>query len=360
MKKEIKVPDIGESITGGIITCWLMQNGDTVEEGEAIFELETEKATLDIPATDSGVLEILVEEGPEVKVGQTVAVLREQNDKSAEPSTIASQEPANEVEQITQAVPESSIEETKGKPADFNVDVIPDPNRRTETVPMSMIHKKTAQRLVRAKQTTAYLTTFNEIDMQKGIDIRTHYKTQFQEEHGIRIGFMSFFIKACCQALKEFPGVNSRIDGDNIVYNYFYDIGVAISIEEGLLVPIIRDADKLHFAQIESAIADLAKRANEKKVLPSELTGGTFTITNGGVFGSLMSTPIPAFPQTAILGMHTIKKRPVVIDDQVVIRPMMFVALSYDHQVIDGRQAVGFLANVKNYIEDPDKLLLEL
>lgn len=357
MKREIKVPDIGESITGGIITCWLMQNGDTVEEGEAVFELETEKATLDIPATDSGILQILVEEGSEVKVGQTVAILSPLDDKSTEPSTIASLKPANEAEQIIHSEPESSINEMKEEP---ELEVAPEQKRRTKTVPISRIRKKTAERLVRAKQTTAYLTTFNEIDMQKVIDIRTHYKTQFQKEHGIRIGFMSFFVKACCQALKDFPDVNARLDEDNIVYNYFYDIGVAISIEDGVLVPILRDADKLHFAQIESAIADLATRANEKKVLPSELSGGTFTITNGGVFGSLMSTPIPAYPQTAILGMHAIKKRPVVIDDQIVIRPMMYVALTYDHQVIDGRQAVGFLSNVKNYIEDPDKLLLEL
>ena len=214
--------------------------------------------------------------------------------------------------------------------------------------------------MVRAHQSTAYLTTFNEIDMQKVIDIRTHYKTEFQKEHGIKIGFMSFFVKASCQALREFPDVNAKIDGNDIVYNYFYDIGVAIAVKEGLIVPVIRDADSRPFADIEAAIADLAKRAEEKKLSPDELTGGTFTITNGGVFGSLLSTPIPAYPQTAILGMHAIKKRPVVIDDQIIIRPMMYVALSYDHRVIDGREAIGFLARIKDFIEDPDKLLLEL
>jgi 2-oxoglutarate dehydrogenase E2 component (dihydrolipoamide succinyltransferase) len=232
--------------------------------------------------------------------------------------------------------------------------------RHTERVPMSAIRRRTAERLVKAKQTAAYLTTFNDIDMEKVIAIRKQYKEDFQKEHGIKIGFMSFFVKACCQALKEYPGVNAMVDGDDIVYNHFYDIGVAISIERGLVVPIVRNADKMNFAEIEAAIADLAKRAQEKRLSPDELTGGTFTITNGGVFGSLMSTPIPAYPQSAILGMHAIRKRPVVVDDQIVIRPMMYVALSYDHRVIDGREAVSFLVRIKEYIEAPDKLLLEL
>ncbi len=225
---------------------------------------------------------------------------------------------------------------------------------------MTAIRKRTAERLVQARQTAAHLTTFNEIDMQKVSEIRARYKEQFEKEHGTKIGFMSFFVKACCQALKEFPAINTQVEGDDILYQHFYDIGVAMSIESGLIVPVLRDADKRHFAEIEKAIADLAKRAQEKKLLPDELAGGTFTITNGGVFGSLLSTPIPAYPQTAILGMHAIKKRPVVIDDQIAIRPMMYVALSYDHRVIDGREAIGFLARVKDYIEEPDKLLLEL
>jgi 2-oxoglutarate dehydrogenase E2 component (dihydrolipoamide succinyltransferase) len=232
--------------------------------------------------------------------------------------------------------------------------------RRTEQVPMSTIRKKTAERLVQAKQTTAYLTTFNEIDMQKVIEIRTQYKAQFLKEHGIKIGFMSFFVKACCQALKDFPSVNTQLEGNDIIYKYFYDIGVAMSIDKGLLVPVIRDADMRHFAEIETTIASMGQRAKDKKLMPDELAGGTFTITNGGVFGSLLSTPIPAYPQTAILGMHAIKKRPVVIDDQIIARPMMYVALTYDHRVIDGREAVSFLARVKEFIEDPDKLLLEL
>ena len=225
---------------------------------------------------------------------------------------------------------------------------------------MTKIRRRTAERLVQAKQNTAYLTTFNEIDMHQVVAIRTQYKETFQKDHGIKIGFMSFFVKACCQALKAFPAVNAQIEDNDIVYHHYYDIGVAMSLDRGLIVPIVRQADGLHFAEIEARIATLAQRARDKKLLPDELTGGTFTITNGGIFGSLLSTPIPSYPQCAILGMHAIKKRAVVIGDQIVIRPMMYVALTYDHRVIDGREAVGFLAKVKDFIEEPEKLLLEL
>ncbi|MHC4084495.1 MAG: dihydrolipoyllysine-residue succinyltransferase [Planctomycetota bacterium] len=378
MKKEVQIPEVGESITTGVIVSWLKHNGDQVKEGETLFELETDKALLEIPSPGAGILEILVEEDTEVSIGQAVALLGTDEAETAEPAS--EQEPTDTTKtKATETTPPSTTETAEAeaeqpphveaedqihKPAPIPA---PEPaqadagdKRRTERVRMTTIRRKTAERLVQARQTAAYLTTFNEIDMQKVIEIRTHYKTQFQKEHGIRIGFMSFFVKACCQALKEFPDVNARVDGEDIIYNYFYDIGVAISIERGLIVPIIRDADTLHFAEIETAIADLAKRAQEKKLTPDELTGGTFTITNGGVFGSLLSTPIPAYPQSAIFGMHAIKKRPVVIDDEIVIRPMMYVALTYDHRVIDGRQAIGFLLHIKEYIEDPDKLLLEL
>jgi 2-oxoglutarate dehydrogenase E2 component (dihydrolipoamide succinyltransferase) len=367
MKKEVKIPEIGESITTGVIVSWLKHNGDQVKEGETLFELETDKALLEIPSPGAGRLEILVEEDTEVSIGQTVALLDTDDAETAKPPL--EQEPTAVVKTEatkaeTEQPPHVEAEAETLKPASIPT---PEPaqadagdKRRTERVRMTTIRRKTAERLVQARQTAAYLTTFNEIDMQKVIEIRTHYKTQFQKEHGIKIGFMSFFVKACCQALKEFPDVNARVDGEDIIYNYFYDIGVAISIERGLIVPIIRNADTLHFAEIEAAIADLAKRAREKKLSPDELTGGTFTITNGGVFGSLLSTPIPAYPQSAIFGMHAIKKRPVVIDDEIAIRPMMYVALSYDHRVIDGHQAIGFLLHIKEYIEDPDKLLLEL
>ena len=348
MKKEIEVPSVGESITSGVIVSWLANNGDHVKEGDIIFELETDKATLEIPSPDTGILEILVEQGSEVSIGQTVALLTSGEDMV--PSAVPAPQKSPAAQKVEPATPPISKEPTPPKAQ----------SRRTERIPMSTIRSKTAERLVKAIQSSAYLTTFNEIDMEKVIEIRTQYKEKFQKEHGVKIGFMSFVIKACCQALKEFPAVNTQVDGQTIIYKYFYDIGVAVSIDEGLIVPIIRDADTKHFAEIEAAIANLAQRAKEKKLLPDELTEGTFTITNGGVFGSLLSTPIPAYPQTAILGMHAIKKRPVVIGDQIVIRPMMYVALTYDHRAIDGRDAIGFLNRVKDFIEEPDKLLLEL
>lgn len=390
MKREVKVPTVGESITSGVIVTWLKQNGESVKEGENLFELETDKAVLEVPSPAAGALEILVAEGTEVAIGQTVAMLdSEAAGTSAPPSAAeaptASSEQAVPSEPTAAPAPAPAQEKVEEPPVvEEKPEVAPPPaatppsseappsspppappapvagERRTERMPMSAIRRRTAERLVKARQTAAYLTTFNEIDMEKVIDIRTQYKADFQKEHGIRIGFMSFFVKACCQALKEYPGVNAMVEGNDIIYNYFYDIGVAISIEQGLVVPIIRHADTLSFAEIEAGIADLAKRAQEKRILPAELMGGTFTITNGGVFGSLLSTPIPAYPQSAILGMHAIKKRPVVVGDEITIRPMMNVALSYDHRVIDGREAIGFLVRIKEYIESPDKLLLEL
>jgi 2-oxoglutarate dehydrogenase E2 component (dihydrolipoamide succinyltransferase) len=374
MKREVKVPSVGESITSGVIVTWLKQNGESVKEGENLFELETDKAVLEVPSPAAGALEILVEEGTEVAIGQTVAML--DSEGAGQAAAPAAEKPAAGREQAAPstpvpapAPPEEKVEVPPAVKAPEKATPAPAPAAaappvagecRTERVKMSAIRQRTAERLVKARQTAAYLTTFNEIDMEKVIGIRKQYKADFEKEHGIRIGFMSFFVKACCLALKDYPGVNAMVEGDDIIYNHFYDIGVAISIEQGLVVPIIRHADTLSFAEIEAGIADLAKRAQEKRILPAELMGGTFTITNGGVFGSLLSTPIPAYPQSAILGMHTIKKRPVVVDDQIMIRPMMYVALSYDHRVIDGREAIGFLIRIKEYIESPDKLLLEL
>jgi 2-oxoglutarate dehydrogenase E2 component (dihydrolipoamide succinyltransferase) len=372
MKKDVKVPSVGESITSGTIVSWLKHSGDRVEQGENLFELETDKAVLEIPSPDAGTLETLVEEGTEVAIGETVAALISDGEAAEAPAPAKEERPAAAEKKPEPPKPEapkeapsppppaSPVQPEAAKPAAAPPQPRAGEKRRVERVPMTTIRKRTAERLVQAKQSSAHLTTFNEIDMQNVATIRARYKTQFEKEHGTRIGFMSFFVKACCQALKEFPAVNTQVDGDDIIYQYFYDIGVAMSIESGLIVPVIRDADSQHFAEIEAAIADLAKRAQEKKIQPDELTGGTFTITNGGVFGSLLSTPIPAHPQTAILGMHAIKKRPMVIDDEIAIRPMMYVALTYDHRVIDGREAIGFLARVKDYIEEPDKLLLEL
>ena len=389
MKQDIEVPSVGESITSGVIVNWVANNGEQIQEGDIIFELETEKATLEVPSPGTGIIEILVEEGTEVDIGQTVGTLTS-GEEGAKPAAPAPEEqpaakepespqpdsaPEAGSEKPTPApTPESpAVQEPTPTPAPEPKEPTPAPTaavtpvqtpaagkRHTEIKPMSSIRRRTAKRLVEATQNSAYLTTFNEIDMEKVMNIRTQYKELFQKEHGIRIGFMSFFVKACCLALKEFPAVNTQIDGEDIIYKYFYDIGVAISLEEGLIVPVIRDADTRNFAEIESVISDLATRAKEKKLMPDEMTGGTFTITNGGVFGSLMSTPIPAYPQTAILGMHAIKKRAAVVNDQIVIKPMMYVAMTYDHRVIDGRDAVRFLAKVKDFIEEPDKLLLEM
>ena len=413
MTVEIKVPSVGESITTGTLLSWLKKNGEKVEQGETVFELETDKALQEIPSPATGILEILVEAETDVEIGQTVGKLTPgksdgaavpEDAKSAatqspkadapsspsvrkfmashglDPSTIkgtgkhgritkvdallavkaqeAAAKPPKDAEQ-TQAKPET-VAAAPPQPALTTVPAPLPGSRETQRVPMSRMRKKTAERLVQAKQTTAYLTTFNEIDMQPVMAIRSRLKADFEKQHGTRIGFMSFYVKACCQALKAFPAVNSQIDGTDIVYHNYYDIGVAVSLDEGLIVPVVRNADRLSFAEIESSITALAQRAKNKQLLPDELTGGTFTITNGGVFGSLMSTPIPAYPQTAILGMHTIKKRPVVIDDQIVARPMMYVALTYDHRVIDGKDAVSFLALIRDFVEQPDKLLLEL
>jgi 2-oxoglutarate dehydrogenase E2 component (dihydrolipoamide succinyltransferase) len=247
----------------------------------------------------------------------------------------------------------------EGGPATPQRASIPSSERQTR-VPMSRLRQTIAGRLVQARHEIALLTTFNEIDMEKVMDLRKRYGENFQKKHGVKLGFMSFFVKACCRALQRFPAVNAMIDGREIVYNNFYDIGVAVSTERGLLVPVLRDADSMSFAEIEKAILDLAGRARDKKIAPDELAGGTFTITNGGVFGSLLSTPLPNYPQTAILGMHAIQKRPIAVDDQVVIKPMMYVALSYDHRLIDGREAVQFLVTIKGLIEDPQALLLDI
>ncbi|MHC4540205.1 MAG: 2-oxo acid dehydrogenase subunit E2, partial [Planctomycetota bacterium] len=286
MKTEVKVPSVGESITTGVVVAWLKHNGDQVQEGQDLFELETDKAVLEIPSPGAGVLEILVEEGTEVSIGQTVALLDSEKTEAQPSAPPPVEEPASKAEQKMKAAgpaeKEAAVVESPPPPSPEPTEEAAEPpalaaaaaqaptdeKRRTERVHMTAIRKKTAERLVQAKRTAAYLTTFNEIDMQKVIEIRAHYKTDFQKEHGIKIGFMSFFVKACCQALREFPDVNARVEGEDIIFNYFYDIGVAISIERGLIVPIIRDADKLHFADIETAIADLAKRAQEKKLSP--------------------------------------------------------------------------------------------
>jgi 2-oxoglutarate dehydrogenase E2 component (dihydrolipoamide succinyltransferase) len=411
MSDEVKIPEIGESITSGILTTWLKEEGEAVSEGDDLFELETDKASLAIPSPSSGVLHIQVEADTEVSVGQVVATL---DAKAKVPEPTASSQTPSESPQMAQQpstapepvaptnekmplspavrrlVEEHSLDPTTisgtGKDGRLTkADVLQAIEKqasaaapaRTEQTPslavpstdrsqrqtrekMTSIRRRIAERLVQSKQSSAHLTTFNEIDMQRVIDMRSQYRDSFEKKHGIRLGFMSFFVKACCQALKAFPVVNAMIEGEEIVYNHFYDIGVAVSTDRGLIVPVIRDADGKSFAEIESQIVSFVTRAKEKKLTVDELVGGTFSITNGGVFGSLLSTPIPNPPQTAILGMHAIQKRAVVIDDIIEVRPMMYVALSYDHRLIDGRDAVRFLVKVKQFVEDPQQIMLEL
>jgi 2-oxoglutarate dehydrogenase E2 component (dihydrolipoamide succinyltransferase) len=399
MKEDVLVPSVGESITSGILTAWIKKEGEQVEEGEDLFELETDKATVAVPAPADGSLHILIEEGQEVEIGQVVGDLTVAEDTassaeakkeekpaaSATPTATRKRMAAVEVADLSPAVrrivnehglsvtdlkgsgPKGRITkedalrgaEAKKRTGAAPAAVVPTSERQTR-VPMSRLRQTIANRLVQARHEIALLTTFNEINMENVMALRKRYGEQFKKNHGVRLGFMSFFVKACCQALKRFPGVNGMIDGQEIVYNNFYDIGVAVSTERGLLVPVLRDADMMSFAEIEKAILDLAQRAREKKIAPDELAGGTFTITNGGVFGSLLSTPLPNYPQTAILGMHAIQKRPIAVEDQVVIKPMMYVALSYDHRLIDGREAVQFLVAVKTLVEDPQSLLLDV
>ena len=399
MKEDVLVPSVGESITSGILTAWIKKEGEQVEEGEDLFELETDKATVAVPAPADGSLHILIEEGQEVEIGQVVGDLTVAEDTAPSAEAKKEEKPAasttptatrkrmaaaegaglspavrrivNEyglsVTDLKGSGPKGRITkedalrgaEAKKKTGAAPAAVVPTSERQTR-VPMSRLRQTIANRLVQARHEIALLTTFNEINMENVMALRKRYGEQFEKNHGVRLGFMSFFVKACCQALQRFPGVNGMIDGQEIVYNNFYDIGVAVSTERGLLVPVLRDADMMSFAEIEKTILDLAQRAREKKIAPDELAGGTFTITNGGVFGSLLSTPLPNYPQTAILGMHAIQKRPIAVEDQVVIKPMMYVALSYDHRLIDGREAVQFLAAVKTLVEDPQSLLLDV
>jgi 2-oxoglutarate dehydrogenase E2 component (dihydrolipoamide succinyltransferase) len=418
----IKVPSVGESITEGILARWLKPDGASVQAGEPLFELETDKASSVVPAPGSGVLKIGVAEGETVPIGATVGGI----DPAGTPSVTAAAAPAPAAAStaaggrsnstpaavgaasvaadgganrplspaVRRMVAEQGVDVarvpatgpggrvTKGDvvafletpqpsaaappakasvpaPATASSSPIKTASRETRQR-MSGLRQKIAQRLVEAQQTAAILTTFNEADMSTVMELRAQYKEPFQKKHGIALGFMSFFIKASIEALKAFPAVNSRIEGNEIVFLNYFDIGVAVSTERGLMVPVVREADRLSFAEIERTIAGFAAKAREGTISVDDLTGGTFTITNGGIFGSLLSTPIINPPQSAILGMHAIKKRPVVVDDQIVIRPMMYLALSYDHRLIDGREAVSFLVKVKDGIENPERLLLEV
>ena len=398
----MKIPAVGESITEVTLSKWIKNNGDYVQMDEIIAELESDKATFELTAEKAGVLITKASEGDTIAIGSVVCAI---DDKAAAPVSAAKSTPAVEKAVITstpvsetkksnneatyasghpspaaakilsekgidvQAVKGSGIDgritkedaqaaNTAAPKSSVTNTVTPVGTRAMRAEKMSSLRKTVAKRLVAVKNETAMLTTFNEVDMQAIMDIRAKYKDKFKEKYGVGLGFMSFFTKAVCEALQAFPAVNAQINGEEIIYHNYADISIAVSAPKGLVVPIIKNAESLTLAGIEKAVAELATKARENKLTLEEMTGGTFTITNGGVFGSMMSTPIINAPQSAILGMHNIVERPVAINGQVVIRPMMYVALSYDHRIIDGRESVGFLVRVKQLLEDPERMLL--
>ena len=366
---DVVVPAAGESITSANVARWHKSDGAAVTKGEVLVTLETDKVSNELPADASGLLEILVPEGTEVSIGTVVAKIAVGNTASS-PANVS---PAPAAPTPVSAVPAPApapapVEAAKPKP-DLSALSAPAPreaasaevsNGRTTRKKMSMLRRKIATHLVNAQQTAAILTTFNEADMSAVMDLRKSVQEDFLKKHGVKLGFMSFFVKAVVQALKDVPQVNGMIDGQDIVQNHFYDIGVAIGTEKGLIVPVIRDADKKSFAEIEQDIIDYAKKAKEGKIGIEDLQGGVYTISNGGTYGSLLSTPILNPPQSGILGMHTIQQRPVALNGQVVIRPMMYLAMSYDHRLVDGKEAVTFLIRIKDCIENPTRLMLEM
>jgi 2-oxoglutarate dehydrogenase E2 component (dihydrolipoamide succinyltransferase) len=403
MAVELRVPEVGESIKEVQIGAWLKKEGDSIERDEALVEIESDKATLELPAPVSGTLaKVLKQKGETVQVGDLIATIGERaggNGKPAAAGKAATSAPGKQPAAAaappgisTHAMPSARrIMETRGvSPEDvtptgpggriLKEDVLdrlarppaaragtkpavaPTPGdsseRVEEAVPMSPMRLRIAERLKEAQNTAALLTTFNEIDLSRVIALREELRDAFQERFQVKLGFMSFFVKATIDALMQFPQVNAEIRGKEIVYRNYYDIGIAVGGGRGLVVPVIRGADRLSFAEIEIAIADFAARAKENKLQLDELKGGTFTISNGGVYGSLLSTPIVNPPQSGILGLHAIQKRPVVVDDQIVVRPMMYVAVTYDHRIIDGRESVTFLKHIKDLIERPTRMLL--
>ncbi|HMR30892.1 MAG TPA: 2-oxoglutarate dehydrogenase complex dihydrolipoyllysine-residue succinyltransferase, partial [Geminicoccus sp.] len=408
MAVEIKVPTLGESVTEATVSKWLKARGAAVKVDEPLVELETDKVSVEVNAPASGVLdEVLVEEGADVAVGTLLGRIAEGAEAAAAPAAAKAPDLAQRPEEKVQgegsgppsvesaaanaelagggaakagpaarkiagekAVDLASVTPTGPKGNVTKGDVLAAPARpaavapapaaappagREERVRMTRLRKRIAERLKEAQNTAAMLTTFNEVDMGAVMGLRSRYQDSFTKKHGVKLGFMSFFVKACIEALKAYPAVNAEIDGDEVVYKHYYDIGVAVSTDTGLLVPVLRDAEAMGLADIEKAIGDLGKRAREGKLAMEELTGGTFSITNGGIFGSLMSTPILNPPQSGILGMHKIQDRPMVVGGKVEVRPMMYLALSYDHRIIDGREAVSFLVRVKECIEAPER-----
>jgi 2-oxoglutarate dehydrogenase E2 component (dihydrolipoamide succinyltransferase) len=414
MAMELRVPALGESVREATLGAWKHAEGDEVSIDEPLVEVESEKATVEVPSPGAGVLrKILRKAGDTVAVGEVIAEIEQlgaqvpaapaQSSSTGSPGSNGRKDgggnghPAAEAGAPLRAAPSArralaesglAVDEVKGSgrggriskqdvtrtleeqakgpspsPVEAPPAIRPAPvvdGARERVVPMSPLRKTVARRLVEAQHAAAILTTFNEIDMSNVLGLRERHQERFVKQHGIKLGFMSFFVKAAIDGLKTYPGVNAEVRGSDIVYKDHYDIGVAVGGGKGLVVPIVRDADRLSFAEVETTIAELAKRARDNKLLPKELEGGTFTISNGGVYGSLLSTPILNPPQSGILGLHAIQKRPVASGDTVVVRPMMYVALSYDHRLVDGREAVQFLVRVKECVEDPERLLLEV
>lgn len=417
MKLEVKVPTVGESITEATIGSWQKKSGDFVKRNDVLLLLETDKASVEVVAEQDGVLSTSANDGDTVKIGATIghidtdakgeakapeakAEAKSDNGSGKKESAPAGAsrdaEPSQHLSPAVQKiVTEKNLDPSKiqGSGKDGRLtkgDVLeasaggaaPAPKQEAKApakeapsaptargpskqgdkklVPMTTIRKRIAERLVEAKNTTAMLTTFNEIDMSRAMALRTKYKDKFKDKYGINLGFMGFFVKASIEALKAFPAVNAYIQGTDVEYHNYYNLGIAVSTDRGLMVPVIKDVDQMSIAEIEMAIRDYAAKARDGKISVDDLQGGTFTITNGGVFGSLMSTPILNSPQSAILGMHKIQDRPIALDGQVVVRPMMYVALSYDHRIIDGKESVSFLVKIKEGVEDPERLLLEI
>ncbi|TPW33725.1 dihydrolipoyllysine-residue succinyltransferase [Oecophyllibacter saccharovorans] len=377
MSVEIRVPELGESLTVATVARWLKQPGSYVKEGEPLLELETDKVSLEVPAPVSGEIRQSVPEGQEVEVGQALGVIdetaappvAEERPETERPAATAPTEAAAEKPSAPQNSPPSPASPTaasQSRPAaeqgvaEQTLSQRQAPEKEgVRRVPMSRLRQTIARNLKSAQNTAAILTTFNEVDMSAVRDMRARYRDLFEKRHeGTRLGFMSFFARAVTQALSEFPSVNAQIEGDEIVYRDHVNLGIAVGTERGLVVPVLRHADEMSFAEIERRIADFGKRARMNALKLQELSGGTFTITNGGIFGSLLSTPILNAPQSGVLGMHAIQDRPVARDGEVVIRPMMYIALSYDHRLVDGREAVSFLVRVKENLEDPSRLLL--
>lgn len=407
MSIEIKVPELPESITDAVVINWYKKQGEAINQDEPLVDLETDKVVLEVPAISSGVIEkILFEEGSVVTAGQVLAIIDEKADvsqvkpaskpeeKNAPSVTVANVDsdvvisPSARKMMLEQDVDASMVvgsgkngrilkEDVQSyinnKNASVEVSekvvevakkptaakVTPAAGQRIEKrVPMTRLRARIAERLLQAQQNAAILTTFNEVNMKPVMDLRTKHKERFEKEYGTKLGFMSFFVKASLEALKKFPAVNASIDGNDIVYHGYYDIGVAVSGPSGLVVPVVRNAEEMNMAEIEQSVVDYVIKARDNKLTLEEITGGTFTISNGGVFGSMLSTPILNPPQSAILGMHNIKERAMVVDGEIVVLPMMYLALSYDHRIIDGREAVQFLVTIKDMLEDPSRMLL--